>query len=390
VRRPVPWFSRVAFTAAAVALLVVVLWLAVGDPSTSRARPATPEPSPATAAKATVAPVEVTRTSGPVPKLIWGPVTFPNGRSAFPTYHRLGVDVFQIDLNWAETATSRPADPDNPSDPAYQWPAELTQAIAQAARYHIKISLLVQGAPAWANGGRASDWAPTRASDYGNFLTAAARRYPSVHLWMIWGEPNRAGNFYPMPANSKVGPERYALILNAGYHALKGVSTANIVIGGDTWSFGTVEPADFVKWMRLPDGQPPPLDYYGHNPFSRRFPDLSETPYYPGGRDINDIDTLDAQLDRVYQRPVKLWLSEFTVSSNHGNRAFSFAVSRQAQAKWLTAAFRLADSVNYVAGMGWFNLVDQAPLPGNQALTTGLLTYRLTPKPAYYAYQRAP
>ena len=115
--------------------------------------------------------------------------------------------------------------------------------------------------------------------------------------------------------------------------------------------------------MRLPDGKPPPLDYYGHNPFSRRFPDLSENPYYPGGRDINDIDTLDAQLARVYHRPVKLWLSEFTVSSNHANRAFSFSVSRQAQAKWLTAAFRLANSVNYVAGMGWFNLVDQARCP---------------------------
>jgi hypothetical protein len=371
-------------------MLVLMLWLAVGDASTSRARTPSVDPNAATAAKATVPAVAATRTDGPVPKLIWGPVTFPDGSSAFPTYHRLGVNVFQIDLTWAETAPSRPANPDNPSDPAYQWPAQLNQAIAQAARYHIKICLLVQGSPGWANGGRASDWAPNRASDYANFLTAAARRYPSVQLWMIWGEPNRAGNFKPMPTNSKVGPRRYALLLDAGYQALKGVSKANIVIGGNTWSFGTVEPADFVKWMRLPDGKPPPLDYYGHNPFSARFPNLNEKPYYPGGRDINDIDTLDAQLDRVYQRPVKLWLSEFTVSSNHANRAFSFAVSRQNQAKWLTAAFRLADSVNYVAGMGWFNLVDETPLPDHQNLTTGLLTYRLTPKPAYYAYRRAP
>ena len=371
---------------------MLVVWLAVSDTSTSRAQTTSSQPSPATAtaAKFSVLAAAATRTGGRVPKLIWGPVTLPNGRSAFPTYHRLGVDVFQIDLNWALTAPNRPDDAENPADPAYQWPAQLSQAIAQAARYRIKISLLVQGTPGWANGGRASDWAPDQASDYADFLTAAARRYPSVHFWMIWGEPNRAGNFYPMPANSKVGPRRYALLLNAGYHALKAVSGANIVIGGNTWSFGPVEPADFVKWMRLPDGKPPPLDYYGHNPFSRRFPDLSEKPYYPGGRDINDIDTLDAQLARVYHRPVELWLSEFTVSSNHGNRAFSFAVSRQAQAKWLTAAFRLADSVNYVAGMGWFDLVDQPPLPHNQALTTGLLTYRLQPKPAYDAYQRAP
>ncbi len=325
----------------------------------------------------------------PVPKLIWGPVTLPNGQSAFPTYHQLGVDVFQIDLSWADTAASRPADPQNPNDPAYQWPAQLAVALSQAHQYGIKVCLLVQGTPGWANGGRSIDWAPNNVDDYGNFLIAASRRYPSVHLWMIWGEPNRNGNFEPMPGHSPVGPRRYALLLNAGYTALKHASRENIVIGGDTWSFGPVEPADFVRWMKLPDGKPPPLDYYGHNPFSIRFPNLSERPYYPGGRDINDIDTLEGQLRTTYHRQVPLWLSEFTISSDHANRAFSFSVSREAQAKWLTAAFKLANSVDYVAGMGWFDLLDEPPLPDNQNLTNGLLTWNLKPKPAYYAYQRA-
>jgi hypothetical protein len=324
-----------------------------------------------------------------VPKLIWGPVVLPNGESAFPTYHRLGVDVFQVDLDWAQTAPTKPAQPEDPSDPAYQWPAQLDQAVAEARRYRIRICLLVQGTPAWANGGRASAWAPTDPNDYGSFLIAAAHRYPSVHLWMIWGEPNRNGNFEPMPANSKTGPQRYALLLNAGYHALKSVASANTVIGGDTWSFGTVEPADFVKWMRLPNGKPPPLDYYGHNPFSVRFPKLSERPYFRGGRDINDIDTLHSQLRQTYHRSVKLWLSEFTISSDHRNRAFDFAVSRRQQARWLTAAFKLVNSVNYVSGLGWFNLVDEPPSPHDQNLTNGLMTYRLSPKPAFYAYQHA-
>jgi hypothetical protein len=327
--------------------------------------------------------------AGPVPKLIWGPVTLPNGKSAFPIYHRLGVDVFQIDLTWSEVAPTRPANPENPQDPAYQWPAQLDTAISEARRYGIQVCLLVQTTPAWANGGRASDWAPTHAADYAHFLTAAARRYPSVHRWMIWGEPNRDGNFLPMPVNSPVGPRRYALLLNAAYHALKRASRRNIVIGGDTWSFGTVEPADFVRWMRLPDGRPPPLDDYGHNPFSIRFPNLSEKPYFHGGRDINDIDTLETQLTGIYHRTVALWLSEFTVSSDHPNRAFTFAVSRSAQAKWLTAAFKLADSVPYTAGMGWFDLLDE-PTTVAGGLTNGLMTYALAPKPAFSAYEHAP
>jgi polysaccharide biosynthesis protein PslG len=296
--------------------------------------------------------------------------------------------VFQIDLLWNEVAPTEPADAQDPNDPAYQWPAELTEAISQAARYHMSVCLLVQRTPAWANGGRSPEWEPTNVSDYANFLIAAARRYPTVHHWMIWGEPNRGGNFYPMPANSPVGPRAYALLLNAAYHALKQVDASNVVIGGDTWSFGVVEPADFLRWMRLPDGAPPPLDYYGHNPFSRRFPEAGLQPYFPGGRDIDDLATLESQLKSTYHRAVDLWLSEFTISSNHPNRAFNFAVSRPEQAKWITAAFSLVNSYRFVKGLGWFDLLDQAP-PGPSALTNGLMTWNAQPKPAFYAYERA-
>jgi hypothetical protein len=205
---------------------------------------------------------------------------------------------------------------------------------------------------------------------------------------MIWGEPNRDGNFEPMPANSRKGPRRYAVLLNAAYHGLKQASRKNIVIGGDTWSFGDVEPGDFVRWMRLPNGKPPPLDYYGHNPFSIRFPKLSDNPYFPGGRDINDIDTLEQQLRGTYHRRVQLWLSEFTVSSDHPNRAFNFSVSRAKQAQWIKAVYRLVDSVNYVAGLGWFTLLDE-PTSVPRGLTNGLMTYSLQRKPAFTAYEDA-
>jgi hypothetical protein len=328
------------------------------------------------------------RRRDPVAKLIWGPVKLPNGKSAFPIYHELGVDVFQIDLDWATTAPTRPANAPNPNDPAYQWPAELGQAMQAAAKYGIRVCLLVHGAPPWANGGQSEAWTPSDPNDYGNFLIAATRRYPSVHLWMIWGEPNRDGNLEPAPPNSPVGPRTYAVLLNAAYQALKRASRANIVIGGDTWSFGTTEPADFIRWMRLPNGKPPPLDYYGHNPFSIRFPQAGLQPYYPGGRDIDDTATLEAQLASIYHRQVPLWMSEFTVSSDHPNRAFALAVTRKQQASWVTAAFKLVNSYPFVAGLGWFELLDEAP-PGPQALTNGLMTWNLLPKQAFYAYQHA-
>ncbi|HEY7951623.1 MAG TPA: hypothetical protein VID70_01470 [Solirubrobacteraceae bacterium] len=324
--------------------------------------------------------------------MIWGPFTMPDGASAFPIYHRLGVQVVQTQLSWAATAPQRPADPTNPADPAYRWPPALEEAVREAARYHIQLAVMLRGSPPWSNGGRDSSWAPEDPGDYANFAAAVSRRYPSIRYWMIWGEPERPGNFNPMPENSPVGPQRYALLLDAAYGALKAVSRANIVIGGMTYTIGLDSTADFIRWMRLPDGQPPRLDYFGHNPYSTRYPKLSEGLYEAKVRDINDIDTLHSELATAYAgRPggtPKLWLSEFSISSDHTDRAFWFFVSRPVQAKWATAAFKLVDSVNYVVGLGWYELMDEPPtIPGY--LTEGLMTSQGVPKPAFYAYQHA-
>ena len=145
--------------------------------------------------------------------------------------------------------------------------------------------------------------------------------------------------------------------------------------------------------------KPAPLDLYGHNPFTRRFPDLSDHGYagYPGARDFGDIDLFYRELHALY-RPhyprkfgrhgPRLWLSEFTISSDRGNRAFGFYVSRRDQARWLTAAYRIARSSPFVAGLGWIGLLDD-PVTREGGLTTGLMTYKGKRKPAYFAYRRA-
>jgi hypothetical protein len=321
-------------------------------------------------------------------KMIWGGVDLPNGKSAFPTYHKLGVQVFQIELNWADTAPTRPANPENPNDPAYRWPSSISEALSSAARYHMRVCVLVIGAPSWATGNPSPYTAPTHASDFANFLTAAARRYHTVRDWMIWGEPNRNQNFNPEPLHSPVGPRRYALLLDAGYHALKGVSRKNIVIGGNNASYGTINPRQFLQAMRLPNGKPPPLDYFGLNPYTARPPAAHQAVCCKGGRDIDDLPALESQLKHTYHRRVPLWLSEFTISSDSNNYAFNFHVSRNEQARWVTLAFKLVNSYSYVVGLGWFNLIDEPPSVPDH-LTTGLLTWNMRPKPAFYAYEHA-
>jgi hypothetical protein len=326
-------------------------------------------------------------------KAIWGPTTLPDGSSAFSLYRVLGIDTLQLTVNWSTVARSRPASPTDPADPAYRWPAQFDSAVRNADRYRIRLAFLVSQTPAWANGGKAVQWAPSDPQAYADFLTAASRRYPSVRRWMIWGEPNRVDRFLPNRPGSDIGPRTYARLLDAAYAALKRQSPHNIVIGGMTWTGGAITPAIFIRDMLLASGRPPRLDWFGHNPFPFRFPDLRNTPVPGGYRDMSDIDTFGREIDKLYRRPkdrpLPLWLSEFLVQSDRGSRVFATFVSRQQQARWLTAAYRIADDQRRrVVGLGWLDLLDEPAVPQNALW--GLLTYDLRPKPSFFAMQSAP
>lgn len=322
-------------------------------------------------------------------KALWGPAKLPDGRSAFGIYDTLGIDLLQFALSWADIAPTRPADPGDPSDAAYRWPADVTAAAAEAPTHDIGLSLLVTNAPPWSNGNRPPIYAPTNPQDYADFLTAAARRYPAVRRWMVWGEPNRDDRFQPNTKDGPAGPRAYALLLDGAYAALKARSSRNMVIGGNTWTGGTVTPRDFLRFMRLPNGRPPRLDWFGHNPFPFRAPKLADPPLPGGFRDISDTDTLSNEVRRAYRRRVPLWLSEYTIQSDRGSAVFATFVSRAVQARYLTSGYEIGDELgSAVAGVGWLALLDEPPTA--TSANWGLLTYALQRKPAFNAMVRAP
>jgi hypothetical protein len=333
-------------------------------------------------------------------KAIWGPAELEAGSaacptqtercSAFPIYKRLGVDVLQYQVHWDEVAPTQPAQPRDPDDPAYDW-GEIDRVAAEAHRYGIRLAVLIQRAPGWANGGRPPIWAPRNPHTFADFAYAASRRLPSVHMWMIWGEPARVENFRPMPRNKPVGPRRYARILDAAYRALKQASRRNVVIGGMTLNGGSVMPTLFARWMKLPNGRPPRMDLWGHNPFDGRFPNLADDPI-GRFRGFNDLDTFHREIRAYYRRGhrkvPRFWISEWTVISSRPSSIFlGFHVSLREQARWLRAAFRIAHRTPYVAGMGWFTLLDQPTTLGSA--NWGLLRANGTPKPAFNAYKHA-
>src|SRR4051812_43760533 len=230
-------------------------------------------------------------------KAIWGPVRV-NGVSQFPTYKDLGAGIFMTRVNWWSVAAQRPAHPRDPNDPAYNWPTDVDDALQQANLYGMRVAMELSDTPGWASGHSGDPrWAPKRSADFANFAAAAAKRWPQIHLWLIWPEPTQKANFQPLiserrdrPLTRKMkrGPHRYAAILDASYGALKSVSRKNLVIGGNTFTTGDVSVLNWIKNLKLPNGKPPRMDMYGHHPFNNRPPALGGVPPGHGLIDFNN------------------------------------------------------------------------------------------------------
>jgi hypothetical protein len=333
-------------------------------------------------------------------KSMWGP-TRVNGVSQFPIYRHLGVGIYQMTVRWNEVAPTRPSRAKDPRDPAYRWPAEVDYAIREGRRYGITLSVLLIGAPPWANGGRAARWAPRQPADFARFSYAASRRYRAVRHWMIWGEPSRRHNFMPLDHERRGrrlsrrqsrGPRLYARILDSSYVGLKRANRRNIVIGGNTFTTGDVSPHNFIRSMRLPGGRPPRMDLYGHNPFTARRPDLRKRPLGNGFADFSDLDTLarwtDRYLKRRGQRRLRLFLSEFFLPTDHFNHEFNFYVSRRTQASWLGSALRIVRRWRRIYTFGWHKLYDDPPRPRGDEVNRGLIDRQGRKKPAYWTFRR--
>jgi hypothetical protein len=261
----------------------------------------------------------------------------------------------------------------------------------------MRVVFLVTATPSWANGGRGENYPPTRVGALAQFLTAASRRYPSVHLWMIWGEPDRRANFalvrrvpgraHKLTPSEAKAPHVYAQMLDASYGALKGVSKRNLVIGGDTYSWGDIPVRLWIENLRLPNGRPPRMDFYGHNPFCYRDPNLSNPPSPHGTFDFSDL----ARLSRLVNsnlatrgHSIRLFLSEWTIPTSPLDSEFNFYVTLRVEAQWIRDAWRIVRSSPFIYALGWIHFQDDPPGKGSSG---GLLDYRGHPKPAYYAFK---
>jgi hypothetical protein len=267
--------------------------------------------------------------------LEFGPGTL-NQRLA--TVKRLGVPLVRFTVRWNAVATRRPRQPTNPRDRAYDW-RRPDRVLLGLQRHGLTPVVTLVGTPAWANGGRAPNFAPPRPRDFRAFATAAARRYPWVRHWLIWNEPNK--RLWLRPTKARIYVHH---LLNPGYEAIHAVLPRARVGGGVTGprgALGGVAPSTWVRGMAAARAR---FDAYAHHPYPSS---PAETPSSGGCRNCPSITMATIRKLLILVRrsfgPKAVWLTEYGYQTKPPDMILGVDPKRQATMLSLAAmrAWRL-------------------------------------------------
>ena len=99
---------------------------------------------------------------------------------------------------------------------------------------------------------------------------------------------------------------------------------------------------------------------------------------------LGNIDVLIKELDRLYGRRVRVWVTEYGYQTNPPDRIVGVTLSKQA--KYLTQAVAIVRANPRIDVFLWFLLRDEERLGGWQS---GLTTFDDKRKPSFNAFRRA-
>ncbi|MDQ3778464.1 MAG: glycosyl hydrolase [Actinomycetota bacterium] len=337
---------------------------------------------------------------------------YGNTTWSFQQLRALRAGIVRVTLDWETVAVRRPRRAADPADPAYNWTA-VDRVLDEAAERNIRVMLAIYGTPRWA--GPARNRLPRRILDLRLFATAAALRYsgnytveedeneperalPAVRYWLAWNEPNNPVFLRPQWKMVKrkwrvQSAYDYAKICSAiwaGVHAtrLPGQRVACGATGprgndAPRSSRPSTSPLVFMNWLRRAGLRR--MDAYAHHPY---YGHRSETPATRSRSKkavtMGNIGDLIRQLNRLYGRGMRLWITEYGYQTNPPDRLFG--VSYANQARYLRQAIAIAKRTRRIDMLVWFLIRDEPRLSGWQS---GVFTRRGVRKPAYRAFQTA-
>jgi hypothetical protein len=335
-------------------------------------------------------------------------VTLDPATNSFPLLKTLNLQVVRLTLTWGGpggVANKRPADPADPSDPAYDW-TRSDVAVERANDAGIRLLFTIVGTPAWANGGKGPQHAPTSASTLRAFAYAAAERYsgtfldtasgrvlPRVGLWLAWNEPNNPVFLQPQYKYVKgkwvvQSAIDYAHICNAVYSGVHAVGGPESVACGATAPRGdnnpsssrpSISPLAFLRSVKKMGLRT--FDAWAHHPY---YGNPAETPATSnvGGSaiELGNIGALVSTVTDLYgQKPI--WITEYGYQTNPPDTLFGVSWNRQAA--YLREAYEIAKANPRIDLFTWFLLKDSASPDGWQS---GLITADGRKKPSFATF----
>lgn len=307
--------------------------------------------------------------------LLHGPGTLD---SRIDELEQLGVDIVRYTLRWDQIAATRPENPRDHTDPAYEW-RSADVVLKGLRRRDINVVVTLVGTPAWANGGRSFNWGPTDGRSFGNFAYAAARRYPWIQAWTIWNEPNQPRWLRPTSAATYV-----TRLLNPAYAQIHAAVPEARVAGGMTAPRATSAGVSPVAWIREMGREGARLDAYAHHPYPSQ--PQRESPWTGACGHCSTITM--AELERLLREvrasfgPVRIWLTEYAYQTNPPDDVLG--VPPDTQALYVASAARRVYLAPHVDMLIHYLVRDDAAPEGWQS---GLFTEDGTPKPSYTAFR---
>lgn len=282
--------------------------------------------------------------AGPLETAIYVENHFVNNDANFARVRASGAATVRLSLDWASVAsTRRPSRPEARDPGRYNF-AGFDGLVRAAVRAGLKPIVTIWNAPAWAQqrkGRPNGNWFVEPAA-YGDFATAAARRYsgefedlPRVRYWMAWNEPNLV--FYLNPqftGGAPSSPALYRILLNAFADAVHGVKPGNLVVAGGLAPFTQLDvknrgvgPLTFMRSLLCVSRKLTPtcsararFDVWSHHPYTSGGP--THTAYRADDVSLGDLPEMKAVLDAAYRlrriqsrrRPL-FWVTEFSWES---------------------------------------------------------------------------
>jgi Beta-galactosidase len=298
--------------------------------------------------------------------LLYGPGTLTQRLDRLQT---LGVDLVRVSVSWSQVESR---------DGVFDW-SGYDPAIKGLQARGIEPVLTLVSTPAWANGGRGTNWVPTNGASFGAFAATTARHYPFVRRFLIWNEPNQRRWLRPTL------PSLYVQrLLNPAYTAIHAVRKTALVAGGVTApraATGGVSPA---VWIRGMAGYHAKLDAYAHNPYPLT---PAETPLSGGCTHCSTLTmatlpTLLADVGKAFGKSKRIWLTEYGYQTDPPDHVLG--VSPEKQALYMSQGSMRAYLAPRVDMLINYLVQDE---PDVSRWQSGILTVDGAEKPSYQAFQ---